>query len=167
MGAMAAFAVNDMLMKLTAQRYPLGEVITVRGTDRDRAGRHASSIGLGHVRRAALRVQPDRARPHRARRRRDGAVHHRADPHAARGTLRDQSRLAADHHGARGDLLRRRGRLAALDRDHRRLHRHAAHRQADAGRFNAWALLGIASAFAARGRDVDHAPARPAAFRAS
>jgi drug/metabolite transporter (DMT)-like permease len=30
-GAMAAFAVNDMLMKLTAQRYPLGEVITVRG----------------------------------------------------------------------------------------------------------------------------------------
>ena len=31
MGAMAAFAVNDMLLKLTAQRYPLGEVITVRG----------------------------------------------------------------------------------------------------------------------------------------
>jgi drug/metabolite transporter (DMT)-like permease len=30
-GAMASFAVNDMLMKLTAQRYPLGEVITVRG----------------------------------------------------------------------------------------------------------------------------------------
>ena len=30
-GAMAAFAFNDMLMKLTAQRYPLGEVITVRG----------------------------------------------------------------------------------------------------------------------------------------
>lgn len=30
-GAMAAFAVNDSLMKLTAQRYPLGEVITVRG----------------------------------------------------------------------------------------------------------------------------------------
>jgi drug/metabolite transporter (DMT)-like permease len=32
MGAMAAFAVNDMLLKLTAQHYPLGEVITVRGT---------------------------------------------------------------------------------------------------------------------------------------
>ena len=32
MGAMAAFAINDMLLKLTAQRYPLGEVITVRGT---------------------------------------------------------------------------------------------------------------------------------------
>jgi drug/metabolite transporter (DMT)-like permease len=32
MGAMAAFAVNDMVMKLTAQRYPLGEVIMVRGT---------------------------------------------------------------------------------------------------------------------------------------
>ena len=31
MGAMATFAVNDMLVKLTAQRYPLGEVITVRG----------------------------------------------------------------------------------------------------------------------------------------
>jgi drug/metabolite transporter (DMT)-like permease len=32
MGAMAAFAINDMVMKLTAQHYPLGEVITVRGT---------------------------------------------------------------------------------------------------------------------------------------
>ena len=31
MGAMAAFAVNDMILKLTAQRYALGEVITVRG----------------------------------------------------------------------------------------------------------------------------------------
>src|SRR4051812_18626908 len=31
MGAMASFAVYDMVMKLTAQRYPLGEVITVRG----------------------------------------------------------------------------------------------------------------------------------------
>lgn len=30
-GAMAMFSVNDMLMKLTAQRNPLGEVITVRG----------------------------------------------------------------------------------------------------------------------------------------
>ena len=30
-GAMAAFAINDMVMKLSAQRYPLGEVITVRG----------------------------------------------------------------------------------------------------------------------------------------
>jgi drug/metabolite transporter (DMT)-like permease len=30
-GAMASFSVNDMLMKLIAQRYPLGEVITVRG----------------------------------------------------------------------------------------------------------------------------------------
>ena len=39
MGAMAAFAVNDMMLKLIAQRYPLGEVITVRGTDRDAAGR--------------------------------------------------------------------------------------------------------------------------------
>ena len=28
---MAALLVNDMLVKLTAQRYPLGEVITVRG----------------------------------------------------------------------------------------------------------------------------------------
>lgn len=32
MGAMACFAINDMVLKLTAQRYPLGEVITVRGT---------------------------------------------------------------------------------------------------------------------------------------
>lgn len=31
MGAMAAFAINDMVMKITAQHYPLGEVITVRG----------------------------------------------------------------------------------------------------------------------------------------
>jgi drug/metabolite transporter (DMT)-like permease len=31
MGAMAAFAINDMLLKLTAQHYPLGEVIAVRG----------------------------------------------------------------------------------------------------------------------------------------
>ena len=31
MGAMATFAINDMLVKLIAQRYPLGEVITVRG----------------------------------------------------------------------------------------------------------------------------------------
>jgi drug/metabolite transporter (DMT)-like permease len=31
MGAMAVFSINDMLMKLTAQRYPLGEVIMVRG----------------------------------------------------------------------------------------------------------------------------------------
>jgi drug/metabolite transporter (DMT)-like permease len=31
MGAMAVFSVNDMLMKLTGQRNPLGEVITVRG----------------------------------------------------------------------------------------------------------------------------------------
>jgi len=31
MGAMAFFAVNDMLIKLTAQRNPLGEVLTVRG----------------------------------------------------------------------------------------------------------------------------------------
>src|SRR5213082_2215361 len=31
MGAMAAFAVNDMILKLTAQRYALGEGITVRG----------------------------------------------------------------------------------------------------------------------------------------
>ena len=30
-GAMATFAINDMVVKLTAQRYPLGEVITVRG----------------------------------------------------------------------------------------------------------------------------------------
>ena len=31
MGAMAVFSTNDMLMKLTAQRNPLGEVIMVRG----------------------------------------------------------------------------------------------------------------------------------------
>ena len=31
MGAMAVFSINDMLMKLTAQRNPLGEVIMVRG----------------------------------------------------------------------------------------------------------------------------------------
>jgi drug/metabolite transporter (DMT)-like permease len=31
MGAMAVFSVNDMLMKITGQRNPLGEVITVRG----------------------------------------------------------------------------------------------------------------------------------------
>ena len=38
-GAMAAFAVNDMLIKLTAQRYPLGEVITVRGLTPSTTGR--------------------------------------------------------------------------------------------------------------------------------
>jgi drug/metabolite transporter (DMT)-like permease len=31
MGAMAVFSINDMLMKMTGQRNPLGEVITVRG----------------------------------------------------------------------------------------------------------------------------------------
>jgi drug/metabolite transporter (DMT)-like permease len=31
MGAMAVFAVNDMIIKLTAKHYPLGEVIAVRG----------------------------------------------------------------------------------------------------------------------------------------
>ena len=52
MGAMAAFAVNDMVMKLTAQRYPLGEVITVRGA---LATLLVGSfmVGLGHV--SALR----------------------------------------------------------------------------------------------------------------
>jgi drug/metabolite transporter (DMT)-like permease len=57
MGAMAAFAVNDMILKLTAQRYPLGEVITVRGTI---ATLLVGSllIGFGQVR--SLRATPNR-----------------------------------------------------------------------------------------------------------
>ncbi len=52
MGAMAAFAVNDMVMKLTAQNYPLGEVITVRGT---LATILVGSIMLAMVQMSALR----------------------------------------------------------------------------------------------------------------
>ena len=57
MGAMAAFAINDMILKLTAQRYPLGEVITVRGTI---ATLLVGSvlIGLGQVR--SLRAVPNK-----------------------------------------------------------------------------------------------------------
>jgi len=52
MGAMATFAINDMLVKLTAQRYPLGEVITVRGIIATlMVGTFL--IGMGHV--ASLR----------------------------------------------------------------------------------------------------------------
>ena len=45
MGAMATFATNDMLVKLTAQRYPLGEVITVRGirSEERRVGKECRS----------------------------------------------------------------------------------------------------------------------------
>ena len=47
-GAMAAFAVNDMILKLTAQHYPLGEVITVRGLLATTfVG--AFLVGFGHV----------------------------------------------------------------------------------------------------------------------
>ena len=51
-GAMAAFAFNDMLLKLAAQRYPLGEVIAVRGLIATTLV-GAFLIGLGHY--AALR----------------------------------------------------------------------------------------------------------------
>lgn len=47
-GAMAVFAVNDMLLKLTAQRYPLGEVLTVRGLIATLLV-GVFLIGLGHV----------------------------------------------------------------------------------------------------------------------
>lgn len=47
-GAMAVFAVNDMILKLTAQHYPLGEVITVRGLLATTfVG--AFLVGFGHV----------------------------------------------------------------------------------------------------------------------
>ncbi len=52
-GAMAAFAINDMLLKLTAQRYPLGEVITVRGLIATMLV-GAFLVGLGHY--SALRA---------------------------------------------------------------------------------------------------------------
>jgi drug/metabolite transporter (DMT)-like permease len=48
MGAMACFAINDMVLKLTAQRYPLGEVITVRGTIATLLV-GAFLIGFGHL----------------------------------------------------------------------------------------------------------------------
>lgn len=48
MGAMAAFAINDMVLKLIAQRYPLGEVITVRGTIATLLV-GSFMIGLGHI----------------------------------------------------------------------------------------------------------------------
>ena len=48
MGAMAAFAINDMVLKLTAQHYPLGEVITVRGTIATLLV-GSFMVGLGHV----------------------------------------------------------------------------------------------------------------------
>jgi drug/metabolite transporter (DMT)-like permease len=57
MGAMAAFAVNDMLLKLMAQRYPLGEVITVRGLIAS-ALIGAFVIGLGQL--SGLRAVSDR-----------------------------------------------------------------------------------------------------------
>jgi drug/metabolite transporter (DMT)-like permease len=47
-GAMAVFAVNDMILKLTAQHYPLGEVITVRGLLAT-AFVGAFLVGFGHV----------------------------------------------------------------------------------------------------------------------
>jgi drug/metabolite transporter (DMT)-like permease len=47
-GAMAAFAVNDTLIKITAQRYALGEVITVRGLIATvMVG--AFVVGMGHL----------------------------------------------------------------------------------------------------------------------
>ena len=47
-GAMAVFAVNDMILKLTAQHYPLGEVITVRGLIAS-ALVGVFLVGFGHV----------------------------------------------------------------------------------------------------------------------
>jgi drug/metabolite transporter (DMT)-like permease len=56
-GAMAAFAVNDMLLKLTAQRYPLGEVITVRGLiAMALVGAFLVAFGHVHALRAAVRA---------------------------------------------------------------------------------------------------------------
>ena len=97
---------------------------------RDAAGRVVRDRA-GLRLRAARDLQQARARPHRLRRHRDGPVHDGACSHAARRTLRDQSRLAAAHHRDRGDLLRRGGRLAALDGDHGRLSRHDPDHQAD------------------------------------
>src|SRR5439155_14068305 len=57
MGAMAAFAVNDMILKLTAQRYPLGEVITVRGVI---ATLLVGSLLIGFGQFYALRATPNR-----------------------------------------------------------------------------------------------------------
>ena len=56
-GAMAAFAVNDMILKLTAQHYPLGEVITVRGLIATAAGRRLPGR-LRACLRAAHSIQP-------------------------------------------------------------------------------------------------------------
>ena len=57
MGAMAFFAVNDMLIKLTAQRNPLGEVLTVRGLMAT-VLIGACIVGTGHL--GALRFAFDR-----------------------------------------------------------------------------------------------------------
>ena len=153
MGAMAAFAVNDMLLKLTAQRYPLGEVITVRGLIASAAGRRVPGwpwpllcAARGFQPLVLTRTALDGAR--------DGAVHHRADAHADRRTLGHHPGLAADHHGAVGDLLQRGRRLAALDRDRRRLRRHAVRRQADAGLVRCLGAARHRCAFARVDRDI-------------
>ena len=57
MGAMAVFSVNDMLMKLTAQRYPLGEVIMVRGVLATLVV-GTILIGMGHI--STLRMAMNR-----------------------------------------------------------------------------------------------------------
>ena len=56
-GAMATFSINDMLMKLTAQRYPLGEVITVRGI-RASVLVGGCLIAMGHLTHLRAAVQP-------------------------------------------------------------------------------------------------------------
>ena len=120
-GAMATFSINDMLTKLTAQRYPLGEVITVRGLIATLLV-GGCLIGMGHLTHLRAAVRPLVL----TRTAFDGAamvLFTTALIHMPLAEHRRQSRLAADDHRARGDLLRRGSRLAALDRDLHRLHR--------------------------------------------
>ncbi|MEA2948556.1 MAG: hypothetical protein QOI40_3886 [Alphaproteobacteria bacterium] len=56
-GAMATFSINDMLMKLTAQRYPLGEVIAVRGVLATLLV-GGCLIAMGHLTHLRTAVQP-------------------------------------------------------------------------------------------------------------
>ena len=148
MGAMAAFAVNDMMLKLTAQRYPLGEVITVRGMIATvLVG--AFLVGFGHV--CALRAAFSPIVLGRTAL--DGlamvlfttALIHM--PLAELSAINLVSPLIITALAV--IFFARRGRLAALDRDRRRLRRHAVHRQADPRRLQ---RLGAARHCAARSR---------------
>src|SRR6266700_8293624 len=56
-GAMATFCINDMLLKLTAQRYPLGEVIAVRGVMATLLV-GGCLIAMGHLSHLRAAVQP-------------------------------------------------------------------------------------------------------------